>query len=106
MVNLVLPLTGEQCGASEAELVWVVTGYLLVFSVGIHRRRARAGRIAAEGRRRGNQKTGSTNPAALLIRDTTLRVVFALIARFGSQAWMNDYRIDLEQAETSGPPLS
>lgn len=35
MVNLVLPLMGEQFGASEAELAWVVTGYLLVFSVGI-----------------------------------------------------------------------
>lgn len=35
MVNLVLPLMGEQFGASEAQLAWVVTGFLLVFSVGI-----------------------------------------------------------------------
>ncbi|RCV49437.1 MFS transporter [Marinitenerispora sediminis] len=35
MVNLVLPLMGAEFGASEAELAWVVTGFLLVFSVGI-----------------------------------------------------------------------
>lgn len=35
MVNLVLPLMGEQFGVSEAQLAWVVTGFLLVFSVGI-----------------------------------------------------------------------
>jgi len=35
MVNLVLPSIGAEFGASEAELAWVVTGFLLVFSVGI-----------------------------------------------------------------------
>ncbi|MBN6038929.1 MFS transporter [Amycolatopsis sp. 195334CR] len=35
MVNLVLPSIGAEFGASEAELAWVVTGFLLVFAVGI-----------------------------------------------------------------------
>jgi EmrB/QacA subfamily drug resistance transporter len=35
MVNLMLPAIGAQFGASEAELAWVVTGFLLVFSIGI-----------------------------------------------------------------------
>ncbi|WP_393915954.1 MFS transporter [Halostreptopolyspora alba] len=35
MVNLVLPLMGTEFGASEAQLAWVVTGFLLVFSIGI-----------------------------------------------------------------------
>jgi EmrB/QacA subfamily drug resistance transporter len=35
MVNLMLPAIGTEFGASEAELAWVVTGFLLVFSVGI-----------------------------------------------------------------------
>ncbi|UIX30150.1 MFS transporter [Streptomyces sp. GQFP] len=35
MVNLMLPTIGEEFGASEAELAWVVTGFLLMFSVGI-----------------------------------------------------------------------
>ncbi|MGW3341732.1 MFS transporter [Nonomuraea rubra] len=35
MVNLVLPAIGTEFGASEAELAWVVTGFLLMFSVGI-----------------------------------------------------------------------
>ncbi|MFB4263333.1 MFS transporter [Nonomuraea sp. GTA35] len=35
MVNLVLPAIGAEFGASEAELAWVVTGFLLMFSVGI-----------------------------------------------------------------------
>jgi DHA2 family metal-tetracycline-proton antiporter-like MFS transporter/DHA2 family florfenicol/chloramphenicol resistance protein-like MFS transporter len=35
MVNLVLPAIGTQFGASEAELAWVVTGFLLMFSIGI-----------------------------------------------------------------------
>ncbi|MEO3796059.1 MFS transporter [Nonomuraea sp. B10E15] len=35
MVNLVLPSIGAEFGASEAELAWVVTGFLLTFSVGI-----------------------------------------------------------------------
>lgn len=35
MVNLMLPAIGVQFGASEAELAWVVTGFLLMFSVGI-----------------------------------------------------------------------
>lgn len=61
-----------------------------------HQRRQRVEAIAAEGRKRGNQKTGSSHPVALFIRDTTMRVVFALIARFGSQAWINEYRIDFD----------
>src|SRR5690606_24162424 len=35
MANLVLPLMGEEFGASEARLAWVVTGFLLVFAIGI-----------------------------------------------------------------------
>ncbi|MBB5979613.1 MFS transporter [Kribbella solani] len=35
MVNLMLPSIGKQFGASEAELAWVVTGFLLMFSIGI-----------------------------------------------------------------------
>lgn len=35
MVNLVLPSIGAEFGASEAQLAWVVTGFLLAFSVGI-----------------------------------------------------------------------
>ncbi|MFE2111186.1 MFS transporter [Kitasatospora sp. NPDC059463] len=35
MVNLMLPAIGAEFGASEAELAWVVTGFLLMFSVGI-----------------------------------------------------------------------
>ncbi|ONI74678.1 MFS transporter [Actinosynnema sp. ALI-1.44] len=35
MVNLMLPSIGAQFGASEAELAWVVTGFLLTFAVGI-----------------------------------------------------------------------
>ena len=35
MVNLMLPGIGAEFGATEAELAWVVTGFLLVFSVGI-----------------------------------------------------------------------
>nr|BFF25141.1 hypothetical protein GCM10025732_31060 [Glycomyces mayteni] len=35
MVNLMLPAIGAQFGASEAELAWVVTGFLLMFAIGI-----------------------------------------------------------------------
>jgi DHA2 family metal-tetracycline-proton antiporter-like MFS transporter len=35
MVNLMLPSIGADFAASEAELAWVVTGFLLMFSVGI-----------------------------------------------------------------------
>jgi MFS transporter, DHA2 family, metal-tetracycline-proton antiporter len=35
MVVAVLPLVAEELGASEAQLGWVVTGYLFVLSVGI-----------------------------------------------------------------------
>ncbi|GAA0921568.1 MFS transporter [Pseudonocardia zijingensis] len=35
MVNLMLPSIGAEFGASEAELAWVVTGFLLVFAVGV-----------------------------------------------------------------------
>jgi 2-polyprenyl-6-methoxyphenol hydroxylase-like FAD-dependent oxidoreductase len=64
------------------------------------RRRDRVERVVAEGRRRGNQKVGSAHPVALFTRDLTLRVVFALTARFGSQAWMNEHRIDFEERAT------
>lgn len=64
-------------------------------------RRDRVERVAAEGRRRGNQKAGSAHPAALFLRDLVLRAVFAMIARFGSQAWMNDYRVDFDQRVTA-----
>lgn len=65
------------------------------------RRRDRVERIAAEGRRRGNQKTGSTNPVALFLRDLMLRVVFRMIARFASHAWINDHRVDFDQRVTA-----
>ncbi|MBF6059193.1 MFS transporter [Nocardia terpenica] len=35
MVNLMLPAIGAEFGVSAAQLAWVVTGFLLVFSVGI-----------------------------------------------------------------------
>jgi DHA2 family metal-tetracycline-proton antiporter-like MFS transporter/DHA2 family florfenicol/chloramphenicol resistance protein-like MFS transporter len=35
MVTLMLPSIGAEFGASEAELAWVVTGFLLTFAVGI-----------------------------------------------------------------------
>lgn len=35
MVNLMLPSIGADFGASEAELAWVVTGFLLMFAIGI-----------------------------------------------------------------------
>ncbi|MEV0704100.1 MFS transporter [Saccharopolyspora sp. NPDC050389] len=35
MVNLMLPSIGAEFGASEAELAWVVTGFLLMFAIGI-----------------------------------------------------------------------
>jgi DHA2 family metal-tetracycline-proton antiporter-like MFS transporter len=35
MVNLMLPSIGAEFGASEAELAWVVTGFLLMFSIGV-----------------------------------------------------------------------
>lgn len=60
-------------------------------------RRNRVERIAAEGRKRGSQKAGSSHPVALMVRDATMRVVFALIAHFGSQSWMHDYRVDFER---------
>ena len=68
------------------------------------RRRDRVERIVAEGRRRGNQKIGSANPVALFARDLTLRMVFAMIARFGSQSWINDYRVDFDERVTAPTP--
>jgi DHA2 family metal-tetracycline-proton antiporter-like MFS transporter len=35
MVNVVVPVIGEEFGASEAQVGWVITGYLLVYAVGI-----------------------------------------------------------------------
>lgn len=60
-------------------------------------RRKRVEKIAAEGRRRGSQKAGPSSPIALKVRDMMMRIVFGLISRFGSQAWMHDYRIDFER---------
>ena len=64
------------------------------------RRRDRVERIAAEGRRRGGRKAGPSHPAALWLRDTFLRVVFALSARFGGHTWLYDYRVDFEPVVT------
>ncbi|APU18772.1 MULTISPECIES: FAD-dependent oxidoreductase [Actinoalloteichus] len=61
-------------------------------------RRDRVERIAAVGRRRGAQKAGSAHPIALAIRDTSMRMAFAMIRRFGSQRWITDYRTDLADA--------
>ncbi|MFD4403416.1 MFS transporter [Nocardia sp. NPDC058499] len=35
MVNLMLPSIGADFGASEAELAWIVTGFLLMFAIGV-----------------------------------------------------------------------
>ncbi|MDP8952581.1 MAG: MFS transporter [Actinomycetota bacterium] len=35
MVNVVVPVIGEEFGASEGQVGWVITGYLLVYAVGI-----------------------------------------------------------------------
>ena len=35
MTNVALPTIGEEFGASEAEAGWVITGYLLVFAIGV-----------------------------------------------------------------------
>ena len=35
MLNLVLPRIGTEFGATEAQLAWIVTGFLLAFSVGV-----------------------------------------------------------------------
>jgi DHA2 family metal-tetracycline-proton antiporter-like MFS transporter/DHA2 family florfenicol/chloramphenicol resistance protein-like MFS transporter len=35
MVNVVVPVIGQEFGASEAQVGWVITGYLLVYAVGI-----------------------------------------------------------------------
>src|SRR3954451_2506923 len=35
MVNVVVPTIREQFGASEGQVGWVITGYLLVYAVGI-----------------------------------------------------------------------
>lgn len=59
-------------------------------------RRSRVERIVAVGRRRGAQKAGSSHPVALALRDTSMRAVFAMIRRFGSQRWMTDYRIGVD----------
>lgn len=61
-----------------------------------HARRGRVERIAAEGRKRGAQKAGSSHPAALALRDVSLRVVFGLIRRFGSQKWITDHRVEFD----------
>ncbi|GAA1464392.1 FAD-dependent monooxygenase [Nocardiopsis exhalans] len=65
------------------------------------RRRDRVERIAAEGRRRGDQKAAPASPAALFLRDLMLRVVFRMVARFGSHSWINDYRVDFDEPVTA-----
>src|ERR687886_1716034 len=35
MVNIVVPVIGREFGASEGQVGWVITGYLLIFAVGI-----------------------------------------------------------------------
>jgi len=35
MVNVVVPVMGEDFGASEAQIGWVVTSHMLVFAVGV-----------------------------------------------------------------------
>ena len=66
-------------------------------------RRERVERIAAVGRRRGSQKAGSSHPVALALRDTSMRMAFAMIRRFGSQAWITEHRISLTHAQRSRP---
>lgn len=64
-------------------------------------RRERVERIAAVGRRRGAQKAGSSHPVALALRDASMRMAFAMIGRFGSQAWITEHRISLTQGRRS-----
>ncbi|NNH68830.1 NAD(P)-binding protein [Nocardia uniformis] len=61
-------------------------------------RRDRVERIVAVGRKRGAQKAGSSNPAALKLRDLSMRVAFSLIRRFGSQRWITEYRVEFENS--------
>lgn len=70
-----------------------------------HARRDRVERIAAEGRRRGAKKAGSSHPIALAMRDASMRTAFAMIRRFGSQKWIIDHRITLTDThqDTSWP---
>ncbi len=35
MVNVVVPSIQEEFGASEGQVGWIITGYLLVYAVGI-----------------------------------------------------------------------
>src|SRR4051794_6641580 len=35
MVNVVVPVIGREFGASEGQVGWVITGYLLIYAVGI-----------------------------------------------------------------------
>src|SRR5215212_3220042 len=35
MVNIVVPVIGREFGASEGQVGWVITGYLLIYAVGI-----------------------------------------------------------------------
>lgn len=35
MVNVVVPVIGREFGVSEGQVGWVITGYLLVYAVGI-----------------------------------------------------------------------
>jgi DHA2 family metal-tetracycline-proton antiporter-like MFS transporter len=35
MVNIVVPVIGSEFGASEGQVGWVITGYLLIYAVGI-----------------------------------------------------------------------
>jgi 2-polyprenyl-6-methoxyphenol hydroxylase-like FAD-dependent oxidoreductase len=66
-------------------------------------RRDRVERIVAEGRRRGDQKTGSGHPVALWFRDLLLRTVFAIVSRSDGNAWIHDYRVDIDAPARSGP---
>ena len=35
MVNVVIPVIGSDYGVTEAQVGWVITGYLLTYAVGI-----------------------------------------------------------------------
>ncbi|RKS06991.1 2-polyprenyl-6-methoxyphenol hydroxylase-like FAD-dependent oxidoreductase [Nocardiopsis sp. Huas11] len=65
-------------------------------------RRDRVEKIAAEGRRRSNQKIGSDHPVALVMRDLMLRAVFAIISRFDGTSWIHGYRVDIDAPARTG----
>lgn len=55
-------------------------------------RRRRVEKVVAQGRRNGTGKT--PGPLGRAVRDLFLRVVFPLVAKGDTMAWIHDHRID------------